>query len=82
MMTSSRVLAILIAVAFIVLGTADPACAGAGDKRKRVKQSHGAYHTSWVYRPSVYNYCRVGWWQTLRYGKVRPRWAAFCRRAW
>jgi hypothetical protein len=23
--------------------------------------------------------CRVGWWQTLRYGHVRPRWGAWCR---
>jgi len=22
--------------------------------------------------------CRVGWWQTLRYGHVRPRWARIC----
>ena len=23
--------------------------------------------------------CRVGWWQTLRYGHVRPHWAVWCR---
>jgi hypothetical protein len=23
--------------------------------------------------------CRVGWWQTLRSGHVRPRWGAICR---
>lgn len=26
-----------------------------------------------------YGTCRVGWWQTLRYGHVRPRWGAWCR---
>jgi hypothetical protein len=24
--------------------------------------------------------CRTGWWQTLHYGHVRPRWATFCYR--
>ncbi len=23
--------------------------------------------------------CRVGWWQTLAYGHVRPRWGSVCR---
>jgi len=23
--------------------------------------------------------CRIGWWQTLRYGHVRPRWGEWCR---
>lgn len=23
--------------------------------------------------------CRVGWWQTVRYGHVQPRWAVRCR---
>jgi hypothetical protein len=22
--------------------------------------------------------CRTGWWQTLRYGHVRPRWGTIC----
>jgi len=26
-----------------------------------------------------YGACRVGWWQTLRYGHVRPVWGAWCR---
>ncbi len=27
-----------------------------------------------------YGACRTGWWQTLRYGHVRPRWGTWCRR--
>lgn len=35
-------------------------------------------HLAYVeYAPD--NECRVGWWQTLRYGHVRPRWGAWCR---
>jgi hypothetical protein len=28
---------------------------------------------------SDYGACRVGWWQALRYGHVRPVWATWCR---
>jgi hypothetical protein len=27
----------------------------------------------------TYRECRVGWWQTLYYGHVRPRWDVWCR---
>jgi hypothetical protein len=23
--------------------------------------------------------CRIGWWQTVQFGHVRPRWAMRCR---
>jgi hypothetical protein len=26
-----------------------------------------------------YSACRTGWWQSVRYGHVRPHWAMFCR---
>jgi hypothetical protein len=25
------------------------------------------------------NHCRLGWWQTLRFGRVHPRWGIRCR---
>jgi hypothetical protein len=28
----------------------------------------------------AYPQCYVGWWQTLRFGHVRPRWGAYCGR--
>jgi hypothetical protein len=31
------------------------------------------------YRPYAgYEGCSVGWWQTLRYGHVRPQWGVRC----
>jgi hypothetical protein len=47
----------------------------------------GARHHYWHHhyaRLAYANYtgygaCRVGWWQTLRYGHVRPVWASWCR---
>lgn len=36
---------------------------------------HLAYADTGVY----YGSCRIGWWQTLWYGHVRPRWAVHCR---
>jgi hypothetical protein len=38
-------------------------------------------HGHMVYAAYVADYgaCRVGWWQTLRYGHVRPVWGAWCR---
>ena len=29
--------------------------------------------------PNYYPACRVGWWQTLAHGHVRPHWAVWCR---
>lgn len=26
-----------------------------------------------------YSACRTGWWQSLRYGHVRPHWGTWCR---
>jgi hypothetical protein len=38
-------------------------------------------HTSMTYvqYAPAYTTCRVGWWQTLRYGHVRPHWGTWCR---
>ena len=40
-----------------------------------------AYRTRIAYADMAPSYagCRVGWWQGLAYGHVRPRWAAVCR---
>jgi hypothetical protein len=29
--------------------------------------------------PVNYEFCQTGWWQTLRYGHVRPQWRTGCR---
>lgn len=37
-------------------------------------------HVSYVeYVPAYGEACRSGWWQTLRYGHVRPKWRTWCR---
>ena len=38
---------------------------------------HKRYH----YRVAdfQYDHCRLGWWQTLRFGHVRPYWGVRCR---
>jgi hypothetical protein len=36
---------------------------------------HGKHHAQVAYT----DWCRVGWWQSLYYGHVRPRWEARCR---
>jgi hypothetical protein len=39
------------------------------------------HHVRVAYVPAspYYGECRIGWWQTLRYGHVHPTWAEFCR---
>jgi hypothetical protein len=42
---------------------------------------HHTRHTHAAYADPVPNYreCRAGWWQSLYYGHVRPRWEVWCR---
>ncbi len=35
------------------------------------------HHSHLAYVP--YRECRAGWWQSLYYGHVRPRWEVWCR---
>lgn len=40
------------------------------------------HRARYVYADTNANYypaCRVGWWQTVVYGHVRPHWAVWCR---
>jgi hypothetical protein len=44
------------------------------------RHHHAHYvRVGYVEPAPYYPSCRVGWWQTLRYGRVRPQWAEFCR---
>jgi hypothetical protein len=42
---------------------------------------HFRHHTYVAYVESApyYGPCRIGWWQTLRFGHVRPYWGEWCR---
>jgi hypothetical protein len=42
--------------------------------RHHLRHAHSAYAD--LYSADA---CRIGWWQTLRYGHIRPRWGAWCR---
>jgi len=43
--------------------------------RHHTRHTHAAYADLVPY----YRDCRVGWWQSLYYGHVRPRWEVWCR---
>ena len=36
-------------------------------------------HLAYADTGAYYGGCRIGWWQTLAYGHVRPHWTAWCR---
>jgi hypothetical protein len=43
---------------------------------------HYKHHVRVAYAepdPTYDSACSVGWWQTLRYGHVRPQWGVRCR---
>lgn len=42
---------------------------------------HYAHHLHFASSDVAPDYyaCRLGWWQTLRYGHVRPLWGVRCR---
>jgi len=41
--------------------------------------AQGVRHAHLAYADTGYGACRIGWWQTVVYGHVRPHWAVFCR---
>jgi hypothetical protein len=68
-------IASLIAVAICILvlpGLAGPDLASANGYQWKHQWHHGIALVE--PRPP----CEVGWWQTLRYGHVRPRWGMRC----
>jgi|HubBroStandDraft_5_1064220.scaffolds.fasta_scaffold348863_2 hypothetical protein len=40
---------------------------------------HHNIQTAYLLPSDELGNCRIGWWQTLRYGHVHPRWAVWCR---
>jgi hypothetical protein len=49
-----------------------------GDTARIVHHKQHATIAYYDYGPD-YGPCRIGWWQTLRYGHVRPAWGEWCR---
>jgi hypothetical protein len=61
----------------ILLAQIAPGAADGCVRRDHYRHRHS--HVAYVEYVSNYGACRVGWWQTLRYGHVRPRWGTWCR---
>ncbi len=65
------------ALVLLVVATASAPAAADGYERLHYRHRHQARI---VYAsPAEYGVCRIGWWQGLRYGHVRPHWGAWCR---
>jgi hypothetical protein len=69
-------LALVVALA---IGIASSSTAAGSDRNPFIGQWKRYRHTVYSEPPGFPNTsCRVGWWQTLRYGHVRPRWSMIC----
>jgi hypothetical protein len=60
----------------ILLGHVAP---GAADGSEHYRHYRHHSHVAYVETVADYGSCRTGWWQTLRYGHVRPVWGSWCR---
>jgi hypothetical protein len=60
----------------ILLGQVAP---GAADGWEHYRHYRHHAHLAYVETVADYGPCRTGWWQTLRYGHVRPVWGSWCR---
>jgi hypothetical protein len=69
-MTRFATLIAAICVLTIVAGLASPV--SAQPYRHRM-------HVAYADMNPNYPACRIGWWQTVVYGHVRPHWGAWCR---
>ncbi len=63
-----------VVTAAIVLAHITPGVADGWAHRRHYK-----HHVAYIEYAPEYDACRTGWWQTLRYGRVRPRWGTWCR---
>ncbi len=72
-----RASAVLLALAALTLAQFDPVLADGFYRHYR----HHAARVAYAAPDMAYgNACSEGWWQTLRYGHVRPQWGVRCLR--
>jgi hypothetical protein len=72
-----RASAVLLALAALTLAQFDPVLADGFNRHYR----HHAARVAYGAPDMAYdNACSEGWWQTLRYGHVRPQWGVRCLR--
>lgn len=73
MKKTSALIALILTIVVVSVVSIRSSFADGMDAPKR-------YHhrrTVWV-APPPYEVCRFGWWQTLHWGHVRPRWGGRC----
>ena len=73
MKCASASLLALAAFLTVTLAQTEPALAG---RYQRFYKHHVS--VGYTNETRADDFCRVGWWQSLRYGQVRPYWAVRC----
>jgi hypothetical protein len=69
-------LALVVALAIGIMPSNTAAGSDRGPSIGHWKRYH---HTVYSDPPTFSNTsCHIGWWQTLRYGHVRPHWGTIC----
>jgi hypothetical protein len=70
-----------VAASIVVLSSANLVLQSATVRAADLANGHHRRHPHVAYVEYLQGYgpCRTGWWQTLRYGHVRPRWGTWCR---
>ena len=71
-----RLSAFLLALAALTLAQFDPVMADGYRHYRHHRVAYAEPGPDYAYGSA----CSVGWWQTLRYGHVRPQWGVRCLR--
>jgi hypothetical protein len=79
---TNRVIALIV---IWLLGTFAWMPSTSADGMYRGHRPHFSRHfhhrrLAWDEAAVSYQECYTGWWQTLSFGHVRPRWGTYCRR--
>jgi len=71
----TRSTAFIVATAALIVAALQIGPVAAASRYQRLDARHVAYtDVATDYYP-----CRLGWWQSLRFGHVRPQWGTRCR---
>lgn len=68
--------AILVLAGLILFAQTQRGRADEAGYRQHHRHHPHLFYAQYVPQPGA---CRVGWWQSLRYGHARPYWATWCR---
>jgi hypothetical protein len=67
-------------IVIAVLGASLWARSALADGMEGRRHAHHHHRHVRLREAEAYPQCYVGWWQTLRFGHVRPRWGTYCGR--